>query len=323
MPRKVRVVTTTMQGRGGPTVEANRTRMLERLDIACGEKPDIVCLPETFLQASTGVKPPDVAETLDGPTLSEAGKRAKAHRTYVICPLLTRREDRLYNSAVILDRNGQVAGVYDKVQPVTSRDDFTCMEGGVTPGTELPVFELDFGRVGIQICFDLGFPESWAQLAERGAELVFWPSAYDGGFPLRVFACLHGYYVASAVKSRHAQIISPLGEVLERTDPNYAYTSRTIDLDFMICHLDFHTHQPEQLKKKYGADVSVRVRTEDAVFLVESNRTDLPLAKLAVDNALEPARVYFNRHRAAYSALRAGRPAEPQAPPYHGRVQYG
>ncbi|MBI3828379.1 MAG: carbon-nitrogen hydrolase family protein [Planctomycetes bacterium] len=322
MPRKVKVVTTTMQGRGGPTVEANRARTLERLDIACGEKPDIVCLPETFLQQHVGVKAEDVAEPLDGPTLSEAAKRARAHRTYVICPLLTKRENRIYNSAVILDRKGSVAGIYDKVQPVTSQDDFTCMESGVTPGTEAPVFELDFGRVGIQICFDLGFPETWAQLAERRAELVFWPSAYDGGFPLRLFAYLHNYYVVSAVKSRYAQIVNPLGEVLDRTDPSLGYASRTIDLDFMVCHLDFHTSMPEQLKKKYGDGVSVRVYSEEGHFLVESNRADLPLAKMAEECALEPARVYYNRHRQAYPALRGGREPEPQTPVYKGRAQY-
>ncbi|MCW8129418.1 MAG: carbon-nitrogen hydrolase family protein [Planctomycetota bacterium] len=322
MPRKAKIVTTTMQGRGGPTVEANRARMLERLDIACGEKPDLVCLPETFLQQHVGVKTEDVAEPLDGPTLTEAGMRASAHGTYVICPLLTKRDGRIFNSAVILDRKGKVAGIYDKVQPVTSRADFTCMESGVTPGREAPVFELDFGRVGIQICFDLGFPETWASLAERGAELVFWPSAYDGGFPLRLFAYLHQYYVVSAVKSRHAQIINPLGEVLERTDPNLPYAARTIDLDFRVCHLDFHTSMPEQLKKRYGDGVSVRVYTEEGHFIVESNRDDLPMARIAEENGLEPSRTYYDRHRSAYPALREGKAAEPQAPPYTGRAQY-
>lgn len=322
MPRKVKVVTTTMQGRGGPTVDANRTRMMDRLDIALGEKPDLVCLPETFLQQGAGTTVPEVAEPLDGPTLSAAAKRAKAHRSYVICPLLTRREGHIYNSAVILDRKGDISGIYDKVQPVTSTAEFTCMEGGVTPGKEAQVFELDFGRIGIQICFDLGFPETWAQLAERGAELVFWPSAYDGGFPLQLFAYLHNYYVISAVKSRYAQIINPLGEVLDRTDPNLAYAARTIDLDFRVCHLDFHTSMPEQLKKKYGDGVSVRVYSEEGHFLVESNRDDLPMSKVVEENGLEPAHVYYNRHRAAYPALREGRPAETQTPPYKSRAQY-
>ena len=98
MPRKCRVVTTTQQGRGGPTVEANRERMLDILDLACGEKPDLVCLPETFLCTHVNVDKAAVAEPLDGPTLAACAKRAKDHATHVVCPLLTKREGKIFGS---------------------------------------------------------------------------------------------------------------------------------------------------------------------------------------------------------------------------------
>ena len=52
----------------------------------------------------------------------------------------------------------------------------------ITPGAVAPtVMETDFGRMGLAICYDIGWPDLWTQLREQGAELVVWPSAYGGG----------------------------------------------------------------------------------------------------------------------------------------------
>jgi predicted amidohydrolase len=58
---------------------------------------------------------------------------------------------------VIIDGPGDVAGIYDKVHPVTVKHHYSAFEG-LTPGATVPAFDLDFGRVGIQICFDISFP---------------------------------------------------------------------------------------------------------------------------------------------------------------------
>lgn len=49
------------------------------------------------------------------------------------------------------------------------------MEGGILPGKEAPVFECDFGKIGIQICFDMEFDYGWKEMAKKGVEIVFWP----------------------------------------------------------------------------------------------------------------------------------------------------
>ena len=89
---------------------------------------------------------------------------------------------RVYNAAVLIDRKGKVAGVYRKMFPTPGE-----IEDGITPGTEAPVFETDFGRVGMAICWDLHFPREvcWP-MAERGVQLICWPSMYAGGFQLRM-----------------------------------------------------------------------------------------------------------------------------------------
>ena len=50
------------------------------------------------------------------------------------------------------------------------------MEHGSTPGKEEPVFQCDFGKLGIQICYDMDFDYGWRELARQGAELVAWPT---------------------------------------------------------------------------------------------------------------------------------------------------
>lgn len=322
MPRKVKVLTTCQIGRAGRTIQESVERMAKLLELGWAEEPDIVCLPETFPTAGTALSRAEKSEPVPGPTTDFFAKLAREHRAIIICPLATEQDGRYYNSAVILDRNGDVAGIYNKVQPVTSACDFSEVESGVTPGTDAPVFELDCGRIGIQTCFDIEFPETWAQLEERGAEIVFWDSAYDGGFALRAYACLHGYYVVSSVRTRHARIINPLGEVLDHTGQRMPIASRTIDLDYMICHHDFHHGIVEEMVRVFGDKVTVRMQDEEGHFLVESNSDDMPMDKLAEVFGLVSRREYAELHRRVYPALRRGEAPEAQRPRFAGRQPY-
>ena len=82
-----------------------------------------------------------------GPTLPDNLDRAGArkHNANIICPLMEKRGDVLYNVAAVIDRKGQIVGTYEKLHPVTTTPNFTEFEGGVTPGKEPRVFDLDFG----------------------------------------------------------------------------------------------------------------------------------------------------------------------------------
>ncbi len=322
MPRKIWVATVCMHGYIGRTVESNRERVLHHLEEACALRPDVVCLPETFATVGCGGSLAEKAEPVPGPTVDACARRARQHGTNIVCPVLTAREGRFYNSAVIIDRAGDVAGIYDKVHPVTSRHDFTEVENGATPGERADVFELDFGRVGVQICFDMGFPETWAGLAAAGAEVVFYPSAVDGGFCLQSYAFLHEYYVVSSVRSQHARIINPMGRILAETSKHQRVVARQVDLDYMLCHFDFHSRMPEHLQRKYGRGIGVRAYAEDGRFMVWSNKEHLPLDALAAREGLEAVQDYYDRHRAVYPALRDGRAPQPQSPPYQNRPQW-
>ena len=139
---------------------------------------DIACLGETFnitgLELSAANAAATVGDAL-GRAVERLGAVARRRRMAVIAPVLTVLDGQLRNVAAVIDRDGACAGHYAKVH---------CIENeralGVVPGDAWPVFDLDFGRIGIQICHDNSFPESARCLALAGAEVVFWPHVMGG-----------------------------------------------------------------------------------------------------------------------------------------------
>jgi len=325
--RKARIATVCQGGHYESSIEANRTYVMSLLDQACQEKPDLVCLPENFSTAGRPARQPraEKSESVPGPTTDAAARRAKQHRCYVVCPLATRRDGKYFNSAVILDRSGDIAGIYDKACPVTTSPDYTVVEGGVTPGDpDIPVFDMDIGRIGIQICFDVGFPENWDLLQKKGARLVLWPSAYDGGFPLWAYAYLHHYYVISSVRSHESRVIDPCGAILVETGKDKPVISRDLNLDFVVSHLDFNFSIPDKIRAKYGERVDVRLSNPGSShFIVEPMDPAITCKQLQEEFGFESSLQYHNRHREIYPLLRAGRPVPKQKALHGDRPQYG
>ena len=324
METMARIATVCQSGWFFDSVEKNRKHVMGLLDLALRQEPDLVCLPEAFTTVSVPSESlEESAETLPGPTTELVAKRAEENDCYIICPINTRRDSKLWNSAVVIDRSGEILGIYDKAQPVTSSSDYTVFEDGVTPGAgEIPVFNLDFGRIGIQICFDIGFPEGWQQLSQKGVKMVFWPSAYNGGFPLQVYAYLHHYYVVSSVRSDKSRIIDPLGVILAETDSHVNMICRDINLDFVVSHYDFNYRIPESIVKAYPGRVEIRSHVDDAHFMVEPTDATLKSRQLQREFGFESTFQYHQRHREAYSLIRQGRLPVPQKAAHGDRPQY-
>ena len=315
MPRKIWVSTIAMHRNGGPTVDDNLRRAGRLVEMAAQDRPDIICLPETFpFLGVASSDPADVAEPVPGPITEIAAGWARKHETNLICPIKEKRDDLYYNVAVVIDRKGQIVGTYDKLHPVTSSHDFTQFESGITPGREPQVFDLDIGRIGVLICFDSNWPADWARLAEMGAEIVFWPSAYDGGFKLRAYAWLHHYYVVSACLSSHARIVDITGEVLAESGMRTSVIEAEIDLEKKYMHTDFNASQIPAMKAKYGRDVEIRIYNKEAGMTVTSNRPGLSVDDLRAEFDLEEIPEYARRHDVAEKDTREGRKPEPQTP---------
>lgn len=323
MPRKVRIATVCQNYDVTDSVDENRRRLLERAEVLVGSEPDLICLPETFTWPFDATDLTKGAETVPGPTTDACADLARRANANLICPLFTREGDRFLNSAVVIDRKGEVVGSYHKAHPVTSSHDYCTLEKGVHPGPqEVPVFDLDFGRIGIQICFDLMYPDTWSQLADKGAEIIFWPSAYDGGRDIVHKAYELRLPVISSSRGPRSRIINRIGEVLAQTSESQRTTLATLDLETLICHTDFHLNVADQLRALYGDRVTCRAFQEEGFLTIESNDPDLSIATLVAEHGLESLEDYLARNRKVYDAMRAGREPEPQKPPYLDRSQY-
>jgi predicted amidohydrolase len=305
-----------------PSVEQNRAEMLRRLEIALKHRPDLVCLPESFPTPSVPGNIASLTEPVPGPTVEAVARLARQHRSYVICPLWTQRDDHYWSSAVIIDRSGTVVGIYDKMHPVTSESDYTLMENGITPGSQAPVFELDFGRIGVQICFDMQFPEGWQALTDHGARIIFWPSAHNGGFALQAYAWQHHVYVISAVSTDKARIIDPCGSILAETDALLNVLVRDINLDYAVCHYDFNYSIPERIQAAYPGRVEIRTHPDTGHFLIEPLDPALTIAHLQNEFGFLTVQEYNQHHQIAYKAMRVGQEAPAQTAAHGNRAQY-
>ncbi len=298
MPRKVMVVTTAWGANGGTAglaAEAIKERNLQTalalLDEAAALRPDVVCLPEELL--IIGVPREHrraLLEPAHGPAFAALAERARRHGTYVVAGLGELRGGRRYNTAVLIDRQGHLVGQYDKVQPTDYE-----VAAGVTPGSGLPVFETDFGKVGIQICYDIGWPAGWDELGQHGAELVVWPSAYDGGFPLQAYAWRNQYYVVSSVWTSFGRVIDITGRVLGQTTRSVRLVAQQIDLEKRLFHTDYNLDKLAQIRQKLGRSVEIVPYSDENYFTMESHDAAWPVGRIAREWEMETFREYHAR----------------------------
>ena len=175
--------------------ERNLEAILARLDEAAAAGAELLVLPECAIPGymwDSAEEALPFAEEIPGPstgTLEEACRRLGTH---AVCGLIERAGDVIHNAAVLVGPDGLV-GTYRKTHlPFLGVDRF------VVAGDELAVHETPLGRIGIEICYDLRFPEATRTLALRGAELI----AHPTNFPMAARVQTELITVARAAENR-------------------------------------------------------------------------------------------------------------------------
>jgi predicted amidohydrolase len=224
--RKVRLATVNHRPRNSKSAQENLDQFAGLIAEAASKKADIVCLPEGITLTGTGKKYVDAAEPIPGPSTDFLGAQARKNHLYVVAGLYERAGPVVYNTSVLLGRTGKLVGKYRKV--CLPREE---IDGGMTPGAAYPVFDTDFGRIAMMICWDVSYPEVARELAARGAEVILLPIAGGNEVLVRARAIenqLHlvasGYDIPSAIYDRAGE---PLA--VARKDPEVLV--REVDLN--------------------------------------------------------------------------------------------
>jgi len=277
LPREVWVASITLGDLKGESYEENIELLLERMDEVAPYHPDIVCLPEIAPFIRLSKRPPieDVAEQGLGPITSRFASYAKKNHCYVIVPLYTRENGLYYNAAVLLDREGEYVGEYRKIYPTAGE-----MDKGITPGpTDPPVFHTDFGVIGMQICFDLQFFDGFKRLGEKGAEMVFWPSAYCGGSALNTVAWNNRFVVVASSRYDPVKICDMDGsDVVASAYRSRHWVCEPINLEKVLIKKWPHNTKFDSIIRKYGRKIKIDIYEEEVWALVESLSPDVRVA---------------------------------------------
>jgi N-carbamoylputrescine amidase len=165
----------------GPDPDANLEKAAERVREAARQGAAVVCLPELF-QAQyfcqrEDIKLFDLAEPIPGPTTETLGAVAREENVVVIASLFERRAPGLYhNTAVILEKDGRIAGMYRKMH--IPDDPLYYEKFYFTPGDlGFRAFDTSAGKIGTLVCWDQWYPEGARITALQGANVLFYPTA--------------------------------------------------------------------------------------------------------------------------------------------------
>lgn len=178
-PREVKLGLIQMSAGDNPA--ANLEKALERIASAAKKGAQIVCLQELFrsryfcqTENHANFK---LAESIPGPTTEALGALASEHTIVIVASIFERRAAGIYhNTAVVIDADGAIAGIYRKMH--IPDDPLYYEKFYFTPGDlGFPSYQTRYAKVGALVCWDQWFPEGARLAALGGAEILVYPTA--------------------------------------------------------------------------------------------------------------------------------------------------
>jgi len=218
-------------------------RALEAVDQAARWKPDLIVVPEeiNYVNLSSDDAKNAGEPVPDGPICRQFAECARKHNANIVVGLRERDGGRLYNTGVVFDRSGEPVGRYRKTHLAPGESD------EVAAGDAYPVFQLDFGVIGVMICMDLHYPEPWRILALQGADVIVHPTMwrdYTGdlceslvnarAIDNQVYVVTSHYVTQPFLTGGamgHARIVDPFGRTRATTSHLPGVAAAEVDLD--------------------------------------------------------------------------------------------
>ncbi|MFO7890954.1 MAG: carbon-nitrogen family hydrolase [bacterium] len=221
---------------------------------------EIIILPEFW---TTGYDLPKIQEyskdELDS-IIDHIASIAKQYNIAIIGTTLQKFNNKIYNTAFLFDKNGSTVAQYNKLHLFRLMDEHKFIE----PGNDISVFQTDWGKCGLTICFDLRFPELFRKIAEQGTKIVFIPAYWPAPrlehwrTLLRARAIENQMFIIGCnrctldhkLKFGYSAVIDPEGKTVAEAGTNE-----------ILLHAEININKINRIKEKFN--------------LLESRRTDI------------------------------------------------
>ena len=234
--------------------EENLLRAANLIKKISSEKPDIVILPEMFSCPYITSNFPIYAEEEGDYSYNFLSNIAKENNIYLVAGSIPEIDNnKVYNTSYVFNRYGEKIGKHRKVHlfDIDIKGKQTFKESDtLNAGDEVTVFDTEFGKIGLCICYDFRFPELARLMVNKGAKAIIVPASFNmttgpahwhimfksraidnqvytiGCSPARD-------YNSSYISYGHSLIVSPFGEILYELDDKEDMMTYTIDLDYV------------------------------------------------------------------------------------------
>jgi len=235
---------------------------------AAGQGADLVVLPEMFCCPYQTANFPVYAEKEGGEHWAMMAAAARDSQVYLVAGSMPEVDEagRVFNTSYVFDRQGKPIAKHRKMHlfdvDITGGQKFKESET-LSPGDQVTVFDTEFGKIGLMICYDIRFPELSRLTVDLGAKVIIVPAAFNmttgpahWEILFRTRALDNQVFTVGAAPARQTDasyisygnsiIVSPWGEVLARLDEKEGLASADLDLakvDKVRCELPMLAHR--------------------------------------------------------------------------------
>ncbi|KXG74338.1 carbon-nitrogen family hydrolase [Thermotalea metallivorans] len=225
--------------------EANRAKVVEMIEKAARELPDVIVLPEMWNTSFSLKNLHEIADKEGEPTKTLIGNLAKKHRVNIVAgSVADRYGDQIYNRLYAIDRAGHVKAYYDKAHLIQQAREHEFL----TAGTAASVFAMDGIPCGAIICYDIRFPELARTVALKGAKVLFIPAQWpetriDHWKALAIARAIENQMYVVAVNRIGSEfkanfpgkslVVDPWGKVLAESEDQETILYAEMDIDLV------------------------------------------------------------------------------------------
>lgn len=250
MAEKMRLGVIQMTVNEEKTISLNKA--VDNIDYLASKGANMIVLPEMFNCPYETHRFPDYAEEAGGKSYQLMSDAARRNEIYLVAGSMPEREEeKIYNTSYVFGPDGSLIGKHRKMHlfDIDIRNGQYFMESEtLKPGNEVTVFDTDFGKVGLAICYDIRFPELARLMTAQGAKLLIYPAAFNmttgpmhWELLFRARAVDQQVYTVGCAPARqydssyisygNSMIVNPWGEVMGRLNDEEGYLLGEIDFE--------------------------------------------------------------------------------------------